>query len=287
MRERTAVDSRNYIVAFELRSAADCPADFHLPPAAASLDTGIFLPRDNPDWFGRSAYPARVLLLSCDAFRAVPHPSANEPPWLCLIEHISSVESGHMLLKGWLSFRGAGFNYMVPYNTRGHPSVLRFMRRFRERWLGTGGLPAAGVSLGEDFDLRFANALADELDPGEAVAARFFQSPRESKRRCALHRSRWIPGDLLALTGRRVIWITDRHHGLRAQFGSISCYAPLRAVQGLGLASRPSGSYLQVSLDGESPWLIPIAAGHRSAAEEFAARVLSALSHELYERVDA
>ena len=143
-----------------------------------------------------------------------------------------------MLLRGWLGFRGAGFDCTARYNTRGHPSVLRFRRHFRNRWLGAARPSPAEVVLGDDLDMRFANALADELDPGEAVGTRIFQLPRELRWRWPLRRRQWIPGDLLVVTSRRLLWITDRDRGSRAQYGGIASYAPLRALRGLSLVSR-------------------------------------------------
>ena len=135
MEEWPAIDSRDYIVAFELRSIDDCPPDFELPSSVAGFDTGLFLPRGDRDWFGRPSYPPRVLLLKGGALYIVSHPSTGEPPRQCAMEQISSVESGHMLLKGWLRFTGSGFDYTVRYNTRGFRSVFRFMRRFRDELL--------------------------------------------------------------------------------------------------------------------------------------------------------
>ncbi|HZT32534.1 MAG TPA: hypothetical protein VFA33_21775 [Bryobacteraceae bacterium] len=265
------MDSRNYIVAFDLQSAADCPRDFRLPHAAASFDAGIFLPRDDPDWFGRSAYPPRVLLLGASAFWAIAHPRANEIPRHCEIERISSVASGHMLLKGWLDFRGAGFPSTIPYNTRGLPAVLRFMRRFRSRWLGAAEqADAPQAALGDELDTRFANALADELDPGESVAARFFQRPRGFRRRWPLQGTRWTPGNLLVNTGSRLIWVTDRYRGSRLQYGRIASYAPLRTVQDLRVAPHENEWHVQVDVAGEVSWLIPVAGERRREAEQFA-----------------
>ncbi len=134
--ERPAVDSRDYIVAFELSSTNDCPPDFELPSSLVGFDTGLFLPRGERDWFGRPSYPPRVLLLKGGALYIVSHPSRDEPPSQCAMEQIASVESGHMLLKGWLRFTGSGFDYTVRYNTRGFRSVFQFMRRFRDRMVG-------------------------------------------------------------------------------------------------------------------------------------------------------
>jgi hypothetical protein len=267
-----AVDSRNYIVSIELRSAADCPNDFRLPAAAAAFDAGIFLPRDDPDWFGQYAYPPRMLLLAGDMLWLMPHPSANEPAGLCGLKHISSVESGHMLLKGWLAFRVVGFDYAIPYNTRGQPTVLRFMRKFRTAWLGSGELVPGGIAMGDDLDVRFANALEDELDPEETVAVKFFQGCRYLKRRWPIRRTQLLPGDLLVLTNKRVIWITDRERGAKAQFGTISTYAPFRTLRAARLGSKENKWFFQLDLSG-TRWIVPIGDAYVSNAKAFAKRI--------------
>ena len=172
-----AIDSRQYIVAFEMHSTADWPPDFALPSTLTNFDTGIFLPRGDPDWFRRPSYPPRILLVKDNALYIVSHGSAGEPPRRCPMEHISWVESGHMLLKGWLRFTGSGFDYTVRYNTRGFPPVFRFMRRFRDKLL-RGALPrgASEVQLGASLDIKFANALARELDSEELLSGAGFPS---------------------------------------------------------------------------------------------------------------
>jgi hypothetical protein len=272
-----AIDSRQYIVAFELRSTADCPPDFALPAWLADFDRGLFLPRGGSDWFGRPSYPPRLLLLTGGVLRIISHPSAGEPPRQCSTERISSVESGYMLLKGWLRFTGSGFDYTVRYNTRGFPSVFRFMRHFQDKLLrGSAPRGASEVHLGASLDIKFANALARELDSGELVPIRVFQPPRQVRSGCWwLPYRHWIAGDLLALTGRRLLWITDRERGSYWRYGSIVSYAPLDAVQSIGLASGRGGHILQVELNGGSAWQVPIASESRSecqrVAEDFAA----------------
>ncbi len=165
MGEWPAIDSRDYILALELRSPDEWPADFVLPPSLAGFETGLFLPRADPDWFGRSAYPPRVLLLKGSALSIISHPSTGEPPCRWALEQIVSVESGHMRLKGWLRFNGCGFDYTVRYNTRGLRSVLWFMRRFREEWLRSAEPHGASEAPpGAGPDMKFANALSRELD---------------------------------------------------------------------------------------------------------------------------
>jgi len=272
-----AIDSRQYIVAFELHSAADCPPDFALPASLAGFDTGLFLPRGGSDWFGRPSYPPHILLLTGGALHIVSHPSAGEPPRQCVMERISSVESGCMLLKGWLRFTGSGFDYTVRYNTRGFPSVFRFMRRFQGKLLrDSTPRGASEVRLGAGLDIKFANALALELGSEETVLIQLFQPPKQiGSGRWWLPYRRSVAGDLLALTGRRLLWITDRERGSYWRYGSIALYAPLDAVQGIGLTSGRAGHLLRVELNGGCAWQVPIESGSREAcqriAEDFAA----------------
>lgn len=273
MRALPAINSRDYIVAFDFRSTDDCPPDFELRPSLAGFDTGLFLPRGDSDWFGRPTYPPRIMLLTDDALHIMAHPSAGESPRQYTLEQISSVESGHMLLKGWLRFTGPGFDSTLRYNTRGIPSVLRFMRCFRDKLLSGAqpretpeSHPAAGL------DIKFTNALARELDAGETTLLQFFQPPSEvGSGNWWLPRRSWMAGDLLALTARRLLWITDRERGFYAPYGSIASYAPLSAVAGIGVTPGGGGDILRVDLKNGSAWHVPIASECQRVAEDFAA----------------
>lgn len=181
-----------------------------------------------------------------------------------------------MLLKGWLRFAGSGFDYAVRYNTRGFRSVFRFMRRFRDELL-RGALPLAPspVPFESGLDVKFANALALESDSGEAVLMRVFQPPREVvSRTWLLPRHHWLAGDLLALTSRRLLWITDRERGSYSRYGSIALYAPFDAVLSIGLRSGRGGHILHVGLNDGSAWQVPMASDSpgdcRRVTEDFA-----------------
>jgi len=267
------VDSRQYIVAYAVRSAAECPPDFCLPANLGSFETGLFLPREDPDWFGRSSYPPRLLLLTREAIHIVAHPTSNGQPTEFKLEDICSVESAHILLKGWLRFAGRGFDCRVPYNTRGLPSVFEFMRRFREIYLDTRqSRLAPDTILGTKLDIKFSNAIIGELDLGELVSALFFQAPRESRsRRWLFPRRHWTPGDVLVLTDSRLIWITDRDQYSRMQFGSIASYVPLRALSAVGVLLGDTGPVLNVAIQGGCEWSIPIQPENRKDAEDFVA----------------
>jgi hypothetical protein len=270
MAEWQAIDSRDYIVALELSLTNDCPPDFELPATVAGFETGLFLPRGDRDWFGRPSYPPRVLLLKRRTLYIISHPSAGEQTRQCAMDQITSVESGHMLLKGWLRFTGLGFDYTVRYNTRGFQSVFQFMHRFRHELLpsaGSRGSPQSIIGL----DIKFGNALTGELDSGETVLVQVFRPPSEV-RSCSwlLPRSHWISGDLLALTSRRLLWITDRERGSYSRYGSIASFAPFGAVLGIGSTSGRGGQILKVDLNDGSTWQIPISPENLRVAEEFA-----------------
>jgi hypothetical protein len=188
------------------------------------------------------------------------------------MEQISSVESGHMLLKGWLRFTGSGFDYTIRYNTRGFRSVLQFVHHFRDELLGAPlPLGASTRPFEACLDVKFANALALELESGETVLMRAFQPPREVVSRSLLFpHHHWIAGDLLAVTSRRLLWITDRERGSCSRYGSIASYAPFGAVLSIGLTSG-RGNILQVNLNNGPAWQLPIALENPRVAEEFAA----------------
>jgi len=277
-----AGDSRHYIVAFAMNTPADCPPDFALPPDLSHFETGLFLPRDDPDWFGRSAYPPRLLLLTRDAIRVVPHPGTDQTLFEFPIEEISSIESGHFLLKGWLRFTGSGFDCRIPYNTRGIVPVLGFMERLRGRLFAPGAAPLApDTRPGAGLDIKFWNALTREIDRGEGTALVFFQAPKEVQSgRWFQPRRRSVPGDVLALTGRRLLWITDRDGGSYSRYGTIASYAPHRAVRSVELRADRAGHFLHVDLSGDCGWRIPVQPECLTGAKDFV--TLAAIQKDRY-----
>jgi hypothetical protein len=281
MGERSAIDSRDYIVAFELYSPEDCPPDFHLPPSLACFDAGLFLPRDDPDWLGRSSYAPRLLLLARDRLCVIPHPASRESVCECPMDCISTVEVGHMLLKGWLRLAGEEVSCSVRYNTRGFRAISRFLSRLRERLLyesGEGAMPEA--SLGGDLDIKFGGAFSRELQRGETVGPRLFHPPRVIKKRTLMIlRRHHLAGDLLVKTDRRLLWITDRDRGFHSPYGSVVSYAPLRAVKGIDVAEDGGGGVLSVRLSGAPPWRIPVMSGNEAQATEFTIRAAIGVKH--------
>jgi hypothetical protein len=112
------VDSLRYIIAYELQSRDEVPADFGPRDGLPEFQAGLFLPRAKPDWFGRSAYSACVLALVQRSLVIIPHPAARVAARSLLCETLYVVESASMLLHGLLRFVGADFEGTLFYHRR-------------------------------------------------------------------------------------------------------------------------------------------------------------------------
>jgi hypothetical protein len=274
-----AIDSRDYIVTFELSSIEDCPADLRLPPELGGFEAGLFLPRDDPDWFGRSAYPPRVVLVRERHLHVIAHPSAAEPHWECPLEDLVAVEAGHMLLKGWFRFTGCAFDKILWFNMRGYRAVSRFICQFRQRWLGEPEAdPATNRTAAGDPELgvKFGNALSAELDRGETSRSLLFQPSRAfRRRRWFLPRVRRTPSDLVALTGRRLLWISDRDRTSYAPYGTVTSSMRLNRVAGANVISTADGCTLEIRTAAGITWNIPLAGDRRDETDAFASELNS------------
>ena len=274
-----SIDSRDYIVTFELYSTEDCPEDFRLRPELGGFEAGLFLPRDDPDWFGRSAYPPRIVLLHEGHLHVFAHPSSADADWECSLEDLVAVEAGHMLLKGWFRFTGCTFDRTLRFNMRGYRAVSRFIRRFRQRWLGK---PEADPTtdrsaLGNpELGIKFGNALSAELDRDETVHSLLFQPSRAlRRRRWLLPRVQQTPTDLVALTDRRLLWISDRDRTSYAPYGTVTSSMRLNRVAGANVISIGLGCTLEIRTVSSIMWNIPFAGDRRDETEAFASGLSS------------
>ena len=267
------VDSRQYIFAYLIRSPDDVPADFPIPAADGGFRLGLFLPREEPDWFGRSSYPTRILLLSGGAIVILPHPKMREPVIRIPLQEILFVEAGNILLIGWLRFVAKGSEHKLPYNTRSGRPVEEFLRILREEYLpGAPDLsPGAPLGFGEPLDLKFRNAEYFELDAGERVLFRFFSPATKTIRRHWIFPwESWVPGDLVALTNRRVLWITDRVQERHAAYGTVTRSAPVGALAQLTCQRTDEDCALLVEFSSEASWPIPLPPERQAEARRFA-----------------
>jgi hypothetical protein len=265
------VDSRNYIVPFTISSREEVPHDF----ARADLPKfrcGLFLPRRDPDKFGRSAYPPRILLLTDSTLIILTHPSDGTPPAEIRLSDIGSLETGNMLLRGWTEVNAGSARNRVEYNTRCFQPIGDFHRELRRAvFPPVTGVPFPAAHVGDAFDdVKFSRAGDSELDPDESVVLSFLSLPRRCvRRRWLIHGAIWQPGDLVICTDRRFIWITDRYKGLCERYGRVTRSVRRSEVRGVSVRRSDQSVTMGIRLrDGE--WPIAVYQDLAAAVHEFA-----------------
>ena len=272
------IDSREYIFAYSIRSLGDLPGDFPVPPAERNFRIGMFLPRDPPDWFGRSAYPPRVVLLSHDSIVVLAHPKSSEAPVRIPLTDLRYYETGHFLLIGWLRMVAAASEIRLPYNTRSSNPVAAFLRELDWAYLRgqevNNASDAQPTIFGSPLDIKFTNALNTVLDIGEHVQARIFNPPGERWRKPWLFRVRaFDPGDLIALTNRRIVWVTDCQNQRYDRYGTITRTAPAYTVAGAQCERTEKAVRLTIRFRSDLKWVIPMRSECYEEAQRFAEHI--------------
>jgi hypothetical protein len=261
------IDSRQYAFSYLIRSPEQIPADFPLPEFTR-YQTVLFLPRDDPDWFGRRAYPPRILLLDRDAIVVLTHPRYDQPPVRLALEDIEYYEIGQLLLIGWMRFVTAQSELRLPFNTRSAPSIGGFLDALAQQYF-TGRVDRANEHPSQDaeLDIKFKNCFAMTIAKGEQVHAKFFNPPVRKFRRWRPFRVRAeTGGDLLAVTDRRVVWITDQCRKRYERYGSVVSSTPTPRVTSVEVQNHA----LLIRLHASLSWSIPLPTDRRAEAEVFA-----------------
>jgi hypothetical protein len=249
------------VFSFAIDSVPGVPPDFILPPDLEDLTAGVFLPQGGTGWFGRREYPARVVLSTEREVVVAAHPAAGEPPARVPINRIECVERGRALLVGWIALWWDGGILHLPYNTGNSGAVDAFMVNLLNRWLpentGAAAVLPAGAAL---EDLKFKHARSAELLTGEAVLLQFFQPGNWELRRAGMSRRRARQGgELVAVTSRRVLWITERRRGRREPYGTISRSAPLAVLRGVRSTHGEESGELEFVVGNGRWWRVPVA----------------------------
>jgi hypothetical protein len=277
------MDSRDYVFAFPIDGAAGVPADFEPPPGVNDLLAGLFLPQSEPDSLGRRAYPARILLLTPDGLWVVPHPRAMEQRFFVLLGDLEALECGRFLLLGWIGFRCEDGEQVLRYNRRCSDTVEKFLTRLKACWLSQQvGQTAPELALRGDYgaalNVKFKYALETERigDEEPPLIRLFLPSVRRFRRRVFRHET-WSGGDLILLSQRRVLWITERRGTVCEPYGTISYSAPLAALVEAGYYSAAHEPQLRVCLRSGQIWRLPLDNGNEPDAQSFAAAIQEAL----------
>ena len=269
------VDSRSYIFAFAIGTAGEIPGDFVVPESLGPLRFGLFLPQDDQDWFGRSSYPPRVILLSDDEIAVIPHPSCRQQILRIPLREIRFVEAGHILLLGWIRLSWASTEAKFPYNTRTKQPVHQFLQRLTKACMPQVARKQEAVrEWGSPLDRKFSYALSRELGEEETMLVRLFLPAERTIRKWLwLGFQSWSGANLIALTTRRVLWITDQCEGMYERYGTTSVAAPLASLRGVAREADKTACGLRLSFGGAAQWRTPVSAGHEAAVGEFAEEV--------------
>jgi hypothetical protein len=265
-------DSRQHRFAYLIRSRQDFPEDF--PNFTdRTLFPALFLPRDDPDWFGRSSNPPRVVLFTGETLEVHFHPESGRPPVSFLCDEYLSIQTGRMLLIGWIGFASKEADLRLTYKRRVDEAVHIFLGMLRAGLLHPDGAASPTQAfLGDALNLKFQNALNYEIDTGEMERARLFIAPRlQPSGHWPFRIKRWTPGNLIALTDRRLLWITESHRRTRELYGSFTCYAHPDNVAQVETGSADTMFRPSVSLRNGKTWKLNIPEELTADVHEFAA----------------
>lgn len=264
MRERD-VDSRAYAYAYLLRTTGDLPADF---PVDREFTLGLFLPQEQAGRFGRPRYPARILLLERNELWLYVHPSLGEAEIAAPLSGVLVMETEKFLLDCNVKFVLWDREYDVPYSARDEDRVSEFIFVVKQRILKPATLTVFvdAAKFGDSLTLAFANFERQELLVGEVVIAGLFIAPKKQLVK-GLFRdtATWQPAEYIALTNRRLLWMTDRFEGFRHEYGVHCRYCGIRRVRELALRDTE----LVVGI-GTQSWKIEVGSAYREPAEQFA-----------------
>jgi hypothetical protein len=266
-------DSRLYIVALALHSTKEVPDDFELP-GNIDFSRGVFLPGAEAGWFETAAYPPRVVLASPDAITIISHPASGESMQIIPLREIQFTEYAHMLLVGWILIASAQGARTLLFNTRTSGPVEDFLRGLMNDYAPAVDLPArhAGVQFGADVDLKFRNAERNALVPEERVLVRLFNATRQTRSRAwgILPIQSHDPADYLALTNRRLLWITERNRAYYDPYGIVQRSAPIANVAEVSIHHTGRNCGVLCRFVNGGSWCIPLPNDQFDAGASFA-----------------
>ncbi len=264
--------TQQYSHAYLIQRPDHLPTDFPVKADFAKLICGLFLPSRRRGKFGVASCPARILLLFPDSVAVVAHPSTGSPRADIQIDDIVVMEQRRLLLDASISIRASDAVQEWPYDVHEEGSVGEFLSHLRHLFLTN--QPAErtlGRSVfGEPLDHKFGCGESDHVDRSEALTARFFSAPSTMIRKRWLVRTNvLVPGEYLALTSRRILWLSDQIDGVYQPSGMIAKYAPLRYISEIRLSRR--GDTCEINLDfwGSIRWSVPIQPDFFDEAKSF------------------
>lgn len=249
------------------------PADFPVEADFERLQCGLFLPARHASRLNESAHSARIVLLFLDRVAVMPHPVTGLSPAEVRLDEILAIEHRRLFPDAAITVRTADGAQHWPYDLHSEGFVGEFLFQLRqillteEKATGRGGR----ASFGEPLDHKFGCGESDNLDRAEPLIARFFSAPTTlMQKKWFLKTKTTIPGEYLALTSRRALWLSDQIDDNYEPRGIMSRFAPLRQVSDIEVRRQDGACEIVLTLVGGMDWRLPIQADFYEEAESFA-----------------
>ncbi len=261
-----------YTHAYLIHRPDHLPSDFPVKADFAKLICGLFFPPRRRGRFAGASSPARVLLLLPDMMAVVSHPSTGLPRVDVRIDEIVVIEQRRLFLDASITIRSSGAIQEWQYDVREEGLVGEFLLQLRHLLLTN--QPAerkfGRCIFGEPLDHKFGCGESDHVDRSEVLTARFFSAPS------TMIRKRWlfptnvpVAGEYLALTSRRILWLSDQIDGVYQASGMMSKYAPLRHISDIRFGGQGNTREINLEFFANIRWSVPIQPDFCNEAESF------------------
>jgi hypothetical protein len=248
------------------------PTDFPLAVDFEQVVSGMFVPARAYGRLIGPRSPACIVLLLPTMLLVSVHPREGGTRKIIPLHEILAIESRQVFPEGRITIRTANSVHEWPYDLHAEGYVTEFMYQLRQAVLSdeeTQRSPDRSI-FGEPLNHRFGCAESDSLDRGEPLIARFFSAPSITIRKRWLFKIKLpVPGEYLAVTSRRVVWITNRVDGIHQATGIMSSYAPLRHFVGIGLHCQEKTCEMNLAFYGGICWRVPIQPDLHDEAKSF------------------
>ncbi len=262
-----------YAHAYLIDRPGHLPTDFRVKVDFAKLVCGLFLPPRRHGRFAVASCHARILLLFPDMLAVVSHPFTGSSRVDIRIEEIVVIEQRRLFPDASITIRASDAVQEWPYDMHEEGFVGEFLSHLRHLLLTNqpAERPLVRGIFGEPLDHKFGCGESDNLGRSEALAARFFSAPTTTIRKGWFFRTKvlLIPGEYLALSSRRILWLSDQIDGVYRPSGMIAKYAPARHISEIRFSRQ--GDTCEINLDffANIRWSVPIQPDFCDDAESF------------------
>lgn len=248
------------------------PTDFPVEADFAKLVCGLFLPPRRQGRFAVAACPARILLLFPDMVAIIPYPATGSPRLNLRLNEIVVIEQRQLFPDASITMRASKAIHEWPYGVHEGGLVGEFLFQLRQLFLANEPKErTAGRGIfGEPLDHKFGCGESDYVDRSEALTARFFSAPS------TLVQKRWlfptkvaVPGEYLALTSRRILWLSDQIEGVYQPAGMMAKYVPLRHISDIRFRRQENACEIRLEFSANIRWRVPIQTDFCDEAESF------------------